>query len=63
MAKVVDAGKELDGDLLDRQRKVDDSWSPKGLTALGIVTMVIAISLIVFMATRLTTCMYLDGSH
>lgn len=63
MAKAGDAAKELDGDLMVQQRKLDDSWSPKGLTALGIVTLGIAITIIVFMATRLTTCMYLDGSQ
>jgi hypothetical protein len=41
----------------------DSSWSPSKLTVTGIVTLAIAITIIVFMATRMTTCMYLDGSH
>jgi hypothetical protein len=41
----------------------DTSWSPSKLTATGIITLAIAIAIIVFMATRMTTCMYLDGSH
>ena len=41
----------------------DNKWSPSKLTGLGIVTLLIAIAIIVFMATRLTTCMYLDGSQ
>lgn len=63
MAKAADAGKALDGELIERQKKRDDSWSPKALTAVGFVTMIIAISFIVLMATHLTTCMYLDGSR
>ncbi len=39
------------------------TWAPSKLTALGFVTLGIALAIIVFMATRLTTCMYLDGSH
>ena len=41
----------------------DPSWSPSKLTVTGIITLAIAIAIIVFMATRLTTCMYLDGSQ
>ena len=41
----------------------DSSWSPSKLTVTGIITLAIAIAIIVFMATRLTTCMYLDGSQ
>jgi hypothetical protein len=41
----------------------DASWSPSKLTVTGIIALGIAIAIIVFMATRLTTCMYLDGSH
>ena len=63
MAKAAEAGKPLDGELIEQAKKIDDSWSPKALTALGFTAMVIAISLIVFMATRLTSCMYLDGSR
>ena len=63
MAKAAEAGKPLDADLLARQNKLDDRWLPKQLTALGIISLGIAIALIVFMATRLTTCMYLDGSQ
>ncbi|HEY1954903.1 MAG TPA: hypothetical protein VGH28_04810 [Polyangiaceae bacterium] len=63
MAKASDAGKALDGELIEHQKKVDNSWSPKALTALGFVTMAIAITLIVLMATHLNTCMYLDGSR
>jgi len=39
------------------------TWAPIKLTGLGIMTLGLALTLIVFMATRLTTCMYLDGSH
>ena len=39
------------------------TWAPMKLTVLGVVTLGLALALIVFMATRLTTCMYLDGSH
>jgi hypothetical protein len=63
MAKAVDADKPLDGELLEKQRKLDDRWSPKQLTGLGVFTLGLAIAIIVFMATRLTTCMYLDGSR
>jgi len=63
MAKAAEADKALDGDLIERQKKLDDRWAPKQLTALAIISLGIAIALIVFMATRLTTCMYLDGSH
>ena len=41
----------------------DTSWSSSKLTVTGIITLAIALSIIVFMATRLTTCMYLDGSQ
>ena len=53
---------ERDPDL-EHALEVDQSWSPTKLTGLGIVTLAIAITIIVFMATRLTTCMYLDGSQ
>jgi hypothetical protein len=48
---------------LKHSEEVDSAWSPTKLTGLGIVTLGIALTIIVFMATRLTTCMYLDGSH
>ena len=41
----------------------DASFSPSKLTAIGIMTLAVAITIIVFMATRMTTCMYLDGSQ
>ena len=63
MAKAAEAGKPLDGELIEHQKKVDQSWSSRRLTALGFITMAVAIALIVLMATRLTTCMYLDGSR
>jgi hypothetical protein len=53
---------ESDGHAQHAQ-EVDAAWSPSKLTGLGIVTLLVAISIIVFMATRLTTCMYLDGSQ
>ena len=56
MAKAID-------DSGDPTRLEDNSWSPTKLTGLGIVTLIVAIAIIVFMATRLTTCMYLDGSQ
>jgi len=55
--------KPLDAELMQHQKQVDNRWSPKQLTVLGFVTLGIAVAIIVFMATRLTTCMYLDGSH
>jgi hypothetical protein len=39
------------------------NWSPSKLTVLGFISFGLALALIVFMATRMTTCMYLDGSH
>jgi hypothetical protein len=56
MAKAID-------DSGDPTRLEDKSWSPSKLTGIGIVTLLVAISIIVFMATRLNTCMYLDGSQ
>ena len=58
MAKAEDAGQAGDPTVGE-----DASWSPSKLTVTGIVTLAIAIAIIVFMATRLTTCMYLDGSR
>lgn len=63
MAKVADAERPLDAEAKQHAKDVDQAWSPTMLTGLGIVTLAIALSIIVFMATRLTTCMYLDGSH
>jgi len=45
------------------QAEQKQTWAPMKLTVLGIVTLGLALTIIVFMATRLTTCMYLDGSH
>ena len=55
MAKAEQAGDPTVGE--------DSSWSPSKLTVTGIITLAIAIAIIVFMATRMTTCMYLDGSQ
>jgi hypothetical protein len=55
MAKAEEAGDPTVGE--------DASWSPGKLTITGIVTLAIALSIIVFMATRLNTCMFLDGSQ
>lgn len=55
--------KVLYGDRLAEAEKIDKSWSGGKLTALGVTTFVLAIIVIVFMATRMTTCMYLDGSQ
>ncbi len=52
---------ETSGDPMHDEAK--QTWSPTKLTGLGIVTLGVALAIIVFMATRLTTCMYLDGSH
>lgn len=41
----------------------NQTWSPSKLTLLGFVAFGLALSVIVFMATRMTSCMYLDGSH
>jgi hypothetical protein len=60
MAKA--AAERRDPDV-EHAEEVDAAWSPSKLTGLGIVTLGIAIAIIVFMATRLTTCMYLDGSQ
>ena len=58
-----DADKVLDGERLASAEKVDGKWSGGKLTVLGVITFAIAVTIIVFMATRLTTCMYLDGSR
>ena len=58
-----EAEKVLDGERLAAAEKVDSRWSGGKLTALGVTTFFIAVSIIVFMATRMTTCMYLDGSR
>jgi hypothetical protein len=55
MAKAEEAGDPTVGE--------DSGWSPSKLTVTGIITLLIAVAIIVFMATRLTTCMYLDGSQ
>ena len=61
MAKAANA-EQRDPDL-EHAMEVDNAWSPTKLTGLGIVTLMIAITIIVFMATRLETCMFLDGSQ
>jgi len=48
---------------LHHAEEIDQAWSASKLTALGLLTFAVAIAIIVFMATRLTTCMYLDGSQ
>ncbi len=53
----------LDAEKLKHAQEVDAAWAPSKLTALGFLTFAVAITIIVFMATRLTTCMYLDGSQ
>ncbi len=63
MAKTANANAADRDPDLEHALEVDKSWSPTKLTGLGIVTLAIAIAIIVFMATRLTTCMYLDGSQ
>jgi hypothetical protein len=60
---MAESEKVLGAEQLAHAMKVDAAWSPKKLTGLGIVTLVIAFSIIVFMATRMTTCMYFDGSQ
>jgi hypothetical protein len=55
--------KPLDAERLAHASEVDAKWSASKLTTLGVITFAIAITVIVFMATRLTTCMYLDGSR
>jgi hypothetical protein len=60
MAKQEEA---LDAAALKHAQEVDEAWSPSKLTGLGFLTFAIALAIIVFMATRLTTCMYLDGSQ
>jgi hypothetical protein len=61
MAKAGDE-KGLETELHDAE-EVDAHWSASKLTGLGFVTFVVAVAIIVFMATRMTTCMYLDGSQ
>jgi len=60
MAKTANADRDP---VIEHAVEVDNKWSPKMLTVLGVITLICAISLIVFMATRLQTCMYLDGSQ
>lgn len=62
MAKT-EADKPLGAEALAHAQEVDSAWSPTRLTRLGLITLAIAISVIIFIATRLTTCMYLDGSR
>jgi hypothetical protein len=62
MATKVDP-KALDAEALAHAQEVDASWKPSTLTGVGILTLGIALAIIVFMATRMTTCMYLDGSQ
>jgi hypothetical protein len=38
-------------------------WLPMKLVAAGVVTLLVALSIIIFMGSRLGGCMYLDGSH
>jgi hypothetical protein len=62
-AEIPPADVPLDGEELKHAQDVDAAWAPSKLTALGFLTFGIAITIIIFMATRLTTCMYLDGSR
>ena len=41
----------------------DRSWVPFKLLGLGGVTLFIALSIIIYMGSRLGGCMYLDGSQ
>jgi len=55
--------KPLDADALKHAQQVDAAWSPLQLTGVGLATLIVAFSIIIFISTRLTTCMYLDGSR
>ncbi len=59
----VEVDKPLDADALKHAQETDAAWSPTKLVGVGVVTLGIALTIIVFMASHLTTCMYLDGSH
>lgn len=39
------------------------SWTPLRLVATGIVTLIVALTIIVSLGSRLGGCGYLDGSH
>jgi len=39
------------------------AWSPIKLFATGVLTLIVALSVIIYLGSRLGGCMYLDGSH
>ena len=58
-----DSDKPLGAEALKHAMEIDEAWPAKKLTGLGIVTLGICLFIIVFMATRMTTCFYFDGSQ
>lgn len=60
---MADSDKPLDAEALKHSMEVDAAWSPMQLTRLGFATFATVLFIIVFMATRMTTCMYFDGSQ
>jgi|GEM_PF-3585316 len=43
--------------------RVPNEWAPLKLVALGLLTLFIALSIIIYLGSRLGGCMYLDGSR
>ena len=43
--------------------KQDAAWSPTKLVVVGVLTLMVALSVIIFLGSRLGGCMYLDGSR
>ncbi len=48
---------------LSPAERQDAAWSPTRLVGVGILTLIVALSVIIFLGSRLGGCMYLDGSH
>lgn len=42
---------------------VDASWSAPKLIGVGLLTLLVSLSVIIFLGSRLGGCMYVDGSH
>ena len=43
--------------------RVDAAWSPMKLVLIGLVTLVVALSVIITLGSRIGGCGYLDGAH
>jgi hypothetical protein len=43
--------------------RADEQWKPMHLVVLGLVTLVVSLSIIVFLGSRVEGCAYVDGSR